>query len=151
MTIIKIKNNSVLCVDDEELILRKIKRKLEDEELEIFLATSANEALNIIEREDIAVFVVDLNMPEINGIELLKLINHKNPDIINIIFSVYSSNNIKLSTLYLGNIYHYISKELVNKKNGYKIEFIPVIKRAVERYNLIQENKSLRNKLGLDL
>ena len=144
----EITNNRILFVDDEELVLAKIERKLAAEDFTMFFATSGEEALEILAEEEIAVIVIDLSMPQVNGVKLLKMLNYDYPDLIKIIFSAYSDTNTMLSALNSGEVYHYIPKKIVDKQEGYKIEFIPVLYRAVERYNLIQENKKLKKELS---
>ncbi|OCL28505.1 hypothetical protein U472_01050 [Orenia metallireducens] len=141
---IEITNNNVLFVDDEELILAKIERKLNKEEFTMFFANSGREALRILKENEIAVIIIDLSMPKVNGIKLLKMINYDYPDLVKVIFSSYSDSQTMISALYSGDVYHYIPKGVVNRDEGYKIEFIPVIKRAIERYNLIKENSRLK-------
>ena len=143
----EINNNRILFVDDEELVLEKIKRKLAEQDFTMFFATSGREALQILEEEQIAVIIIDLSMPQFNGVKLLKMLNYDYPELVKIIFSAYSDTTTMLSALNSGEVYHYLPKKMVDKEEGYKIEFIPVLNRAVERYNLIQENKKLKKEL----
>ncbi|MFW5961459.1 MAG: response regulator [bacterium] len=136
-------NNKVLFVDDEELVLEKIDTKLEDEEFEVYFANSGQKALEIIENKKPAVIVIDLNMEEFSGIELIKIINQDYPNIIKIIFSVYRDSNIILKT-YKYNIYQYIPKKRINKKYGYELEVVPVLKNALKLYNLRREKDYLK-------
>ena len=144
---IEITNNNILFVDDEELVLAKIKRKLQDYNFNMFFAVSGREALKILEKNKIAVIIIDLSMPQINGVQLLKMINKDYNDLVKIVFSGYSDAQTMISALYSGEVYHYLPKKIVNKAEGYKIELIPVLKRALERYSLLEENKNLKIKL----
>lgn len=143
----EITNNRILFVDDEELVLAKLKRKLTGQDFTMFFAASGREALQILEEKDIAVIVIDLSMPQFNGVKLLKMLNYDYPDLVKIIFSAYSDTTTMLSALNSGDVYHYLPKKMVDRAEGYKIEFVPILKRAVERYNLVQENKRLKKEL----
>jgi DNA-binding NtrC family response regulator len=135
-------NKKVLFVDDEELVLEKIKTKLAGEDFEVHFADSGQKALKVISEHRPAVVVIDLNMEEFSGIELIKIINQNYSDIIKIIFSVYTDSNIILKT-HKYNIYQYIPKKRINKKYGYELEVIPVLKNAIELYNLRREKNYL--------
>ena len=76
-----VSNQSVLVVDDESFILETtefILRKLGFKD--VFTAASAPEALEIIENADspIELALIDLNMPDVDGVELLRLLDEKN-------------------------------------------------------------------------
>lgn len=68
----------VLCVDDKKENLYSIERIIDDLPLEILLAENASQALTYALTYDIALVLLDIQMPVINGYELAKLIK-KNP------------------------------------------------------------------------
>jgi DNA-binding NarL/FixJ family response regulator len=82
-------------------------------------------------------------MEEFSGIELIKIINQDYSNIIKIIFSVYTDSNVILKT-HKYNIYQYIPKKRINKKYGYELEVVPVLKNALEVYNLRREKDYLK-------
>ncbi len=61
----------ILVVDDEDPIRDYLKEELTDEGYEVVLATSAPEALKIIEKEDLDLVILDIRMPGITGVEAL--------------------------------------------------------------------------------
>jgi len=63
---------SILVVDDEALTQRTIGRALEKEGLELFLATSGEEALQTVSDEKPDLLLLDVVLPGINGIEVLR-------------------------------------------------------------------------------
>ncbi len=139
-------NNKVLFVDDEELILEKIKEKLAGNNFEMYFADSGKAAVELINEINPAAAVIDLNMNDFSGIELIKIIKNKYPDTVIIIFSVYADSKIILKT-FKHNIYQYIPKNRIYKENGYQVEVIPAVKNALEKYNLLKENKNLKKLL----
>lgn len=73
--------NKILLVDDEERLLSALRRRLSGG-YSLLTATGGREALKLIdEHPDIAVIVADMQMPEMNGIELLKEVKSKAPAI----------------------------------------------------------------------
>jgi DNA-binding NtrC family response regulator len=71
----------VLLVDDEREFIEILSQRLKTRGLKVKAVTSGKEALVIIEDQNIDVAVVDFAMPGINGIETLKQIKEKRPDI----------------------------------------------------------------------
>lgn len=71
--------NSVLFVDDEMNILSAIRRAVVDEPFQAFFANSGKEALKIMEEREIAVLVTDMRMPEMDGLQLLKIVKEEYP------------------------------------------------------------------------
>lgn len=62
----------ILVVDDEELSLDLTARKLEKEGFTVCKATSAHEALTVLQQQPIHLALLDINMPDINGYQLLQ-------------------------------------------------------------------------------
>lgn len=61
----------LLCVDDEEHILKTLVRFCHNEGITLLTAGSAAEALSILEREPVMVIISDYQMPEKNGLDFL--------------------------------------------------------------------------------
>ncbi|HKY69263.1 MAG TPA: response regulator, partial [Gammaproteobacteria bacterium] len=93
--------NKIMFVDDEEdlelLMRQRFRRQLRAKEFEFYFARSGIEALKLLEKEpDIRLVVSDINMPEMDGLTLLKNINQQFPDVIAIIVSAYGDmSNIR--------------------------------------------------------
>lgn len=71
----------VMLVDDESEFIEILSQRLETRGLKVMTATSGEEALVMIEDQNIDVAVVDFAMPGINGVETLKQIKEKRSDI----------------------------------------------------------------------
>ena len=136
-------NNNVLFVDDEIHIIKAIKRGLHKEAYNKFFATSARDALLILEREDIHVIVTDMKMPGMTGLELLTIVKEKYPDIIKIILSGYTQLQQIIVTINRIDIYKFITKPW-----DMEGEFQAVIISAIELYNTKKENERLKVSLS---
>ncbi|BDX37753.1 hypothetical protein CYCD_11080 [Tenuifilaceae bacterium CYCD] len=84
---------TILYIDDEEvnlLLFRSTFRR----DFNVITANSAKQGLNIIEKQHIDAIVTDQRMPEMTGVELLKVINGKFPEIppSRLIVSGFASN-----------------------------------------------------------
>lgn len=72
-----IEDANILFVDDEDQILKSIQRRMISEPYQSFFANSVEKALEILGNNEIAVVVTDLKMPNINGVEFLKILSEK--------------------------------------------------------------------------
>jgi len=69
----------ILIVDDEEAITKLITLVFSREGYEVKTAENGDQALKIIQKENIHVIITDLNMPEMNGIKLCRAIRKTVP------------------------------------------------------------------------
>jgi len=65
-------NNKILLVDDEEIIRDLFKEYLSEDGFEIKIVSSGKEAIEIVKGEGFDLFLVDLVMPEMDGLQLLQ-------------------------------------------------------------------------------
>ena len=132
----------VLFVDDELLVLNSLKRGLFDESYEKFFAISAEQALQIMETEDISVLVTDMKMPVMTGLELLKIVKEKYPDTIKIVLSGYTQLAQVIVTVNQGDIFKFITKPW-----DLEGEFKAVVREAVDYYSYKMELKKAQSAL----
>jgi len=74
-------SEKVLLVDDEEDLLDAMAERMRNQGLEVSTTTSAWDALVKTEEEPFDAIVIDLMMPEMNGLEVLKTIKDRRPDL----------------------------------------------------------------------
>src|SRR3989338_9078041 len=72
-----IMKEKILVVDDEEGIRLLYKEELTDEGLDVHLAASGEEALAKLEKDKFSLVVLDIKMPGMDGIEVLRRIKEK--------------------------------------------------------------------------
>ncbi len=70
----------VLLVDDEEDFVESLAERMDMRGISVTTATTAKKALELIEKETFDAIVLDLLMPEMDGIETLKAIKERRPD-----------------------------------------------------------------------
>ncbi len=80
---------SVLVVDDEELTLRTISRGLRAEGYEVFTAGSGEDALRVFEEQSPELILLDIVLPGIDGVEVLRRMKSANPASIVLMMSAY--------------------------------------------------------------
>jgi DNA-binding response OmpR family regulator len=69
----------ILLVDDDQNILRLYKEELEDEGYTIVTASNGQEAIERFEQEDPDLVTLDILLPDIDGIKLLRQMKEKKP------------------------------------------------------------------------
>lgn len=92
------KRPKILIVDDEESIHLLYREELAEEGYEVISAMSGEEALELVEKESPDLVVLDINMPGMNGLEVLRTIKEKNPRLPVILCSAYPEFKQDLSS-----------------------------------------------------
>lgn len=71
----------ILVADDEMSIRLLYSEELKEEGYEVYLAANGKEALDIVEKVPLDLVILDIKMPEMDGIEALRQIKEKQPDL----------------------------------------------------------------------
>jgi two-component system response regulator HupR/HoxA len=129
---------TILLVDDDENTLSAISRELADEPYELLLATSGSEALDIMASRQVAVLVADFRMPEMDGMELLKITKEKHPATIRTMISGYANITVLLKAINENIIYKFITKPWKDSE-----ELKSIVRQAADYYNLRRERDLL--------
>ena len=81
----------ILVIDDEGIVLDSCQRVLEEDGLEVLLVTSADKAITAIEGEEPSVILVDVKMPVRDGMDLMREVKERWPDIPILVMSGYDT------------------------------------------------------------
>ena len=92
----------VLIIDDEKIYRDEIGEFLKKREFNIYVAELPSKAFKILENEEIDIVILDINLPEMNGIEVLKKIKDKYPDIEVIMITGFGDMNTVIKIMRLG-------------------------------------------------
>jgi heterodisulfide reductase subunit A len=79
----------ILIVDDEAIVRESIRDWLKDAGYEVSVAESGEEALKLIRKQNFGVMILDLRLPGINGIDVLRKAKALKPDIKSIVITAY--------------------------------------------------------------
>jgi DNA-binding NtrC family response regulator len=96
--------NSVLIVDDEAIVRESIRDWLKDAGYQVATAETGEEALEMIEKQDFSVMVLDIRLPGQTGIAVLKEVKAQRPWIKSIIITAYPSAETTSEARQLGAI-----------------------------------------------
>ena len=133
-------NHKILIVDDEKKICDVFSRMMTREGYSVLKATSGRKALKIVEEHTPHIIFLDIKMPELDGMEVLKQIKRLNPDIVVVILTAYGGMKRVIEATRLG-AFDYLTKPF----NIDKIKII--IEKALERQAIGRQIVSLREEL----
>ena len=130
-----------LVLDDERSMRDFLSIMLQRKGYEVVTASSGNEALSILDDDEaFDVAIVDLKMPQIGGMEVLKEIRRRYLNIQVVIITAFATTATALEAMKLG-AYDYLIKP-------FKVEEISVVlEKALEKNWLLKENLQLRQTL----
>ena len=131
---------SILIVDDEKAARFGMKLALEKDGYNVMEACDGIDAFQVIKAKSPSLIFLDINMPKINGIQVLEEINQmENPPMI-VIVTAYGSERVAVEAMKKG-AYDYISKP-------YEIDELRLIaQHAFEKLALEEENARLRSEI----
>ncbi|MBC8193848.1 MAG: sigma-54-dependent Fis family transcriptional regulator [FCB group bacterium] len=131
----------VLIVDDEPDITHLFENFLSDLGYDISTATEPEEAIELFEKEDFDVAVLDINMPRISGLKLLEQFKQTNPQLIVIMVSAIQDTDIVVKCIQHG-AYDYLAKPIIDL-NQLQIR----ISRGLSEKRIRSENIALKKEL----
>ncbi|BBF45379.1 two-component response regulator yesN [Lachnospiraceae bacterium KM106-2] len=130
-------NYKLLIADDEYWTREKFRNiiKWQDYGIE-FLEPVENgqEVLDVLERERVDILITDINMPLVNGVELISLVKKKYPDVVMFVVSGYDDFEYVKSSLISGAI-NYLLKPVS------KMDLVSAISKALEWISVQEKNK----------
>ena len=100
---------TMLFVDDEEKILKSLQRGPLDEPYNTLFASSGKEALEILKQKEVHIIVTDMRMPEMSGLELLRIVKQEYPNIVRMVLSGYTQVTTLLTAINQGEIFKFIT------------------------------------------
>ncbi len=132
----------ILAVDDEVDMLRLLERIIKSKTgYDIVTTPSSERAIKFIHKEYFDLVLIDLKMPEMNGMELLKKIKAIEPDTAAVIITAYGTVESAVEAMKLGAL-DFITKPFKQE------QILLTINRAMEIQSLKRENRRLKEELS---
>jgi len=129
--------DKILVADDEQSMREFLEIMFKREGYLVSLAPNGEEVLKLAEKEIFDLVLLDIRMPRLDGISVLKKLKAISPETIVIMITAYASADTAIKAMKEG-AYDYITKP-------FKVEEIKlIIKNALEKKNLQQENILLK-------
>jgi DNA-binding NtrC family response regulator len=138
----KAKKYNLLIVDDEESLRTLLESELiASSEFAVDTAADGSQAINLVQGKVYDVVLLDIRMPRVSGIEVLKFLHEYSPTTQVIILTNYADVKTAIQTIKMG-AYDFLAKP-------YDIdELFNTIHRALERRQLYIDNKLMKNELN---
>jgi two-component system, NtrC family, response regulator len=132
---------NLLIIDDEHILRQVISKVLELEGYVVWQASDIRHGLKVLEKEDIAVVISDVKLPDGNGLDLLKKVKEKYPLIEVVVITAYGTISDGVKAIKEG-AFDYITKGDNDE------QIIPIISRAMDKVNLQRRIMELESKLS---
>jgi two-component system response regulator AtoC len=130
----------ILAVDDDTVACDLLREVLEQEGYQVSTAGSGRAAVHLAREVPFDLAIIDIRMPDISGIEVLKALKRANTQMPVLMTTAYSSMNTAIEAIREG-AFDYLSKPC-------KMEELTItVKRALEQSKLLRENQYFRQEL----
>ena len=121
----------VLVVDDDKVLQQSVKQALEFHHFKVDVADNGKEAVAAVYREKYELVVMDVNMPEMDGIAALTEIKKHDPSIIVLILTAYSNVSDAVKAVKEG-AFNYLEKPITSEN------LVALIKRALKARSMVE-------------
>jgi DNA-binding NtrC family response regulator len=135
----KTNNHRILIVDDERPVLVTLEALLKRHGYQVDTASTAAQGIKLLKSKSPALVLLDLQLPDADGMEMLDRIKSELPRIQVIILTAHDSLHNAIESIKRG-AYHFISKPYAPE------ELLSLIERALEKQFLLREAEKLREK-----
>jgi len=133
-------NQNILIIDDERNIRRTLDMILSGEGYQVFTCASAQAGLDVLKKDRIHLVLLDIVMPEINGLDLLPKLLEVRPNLAIIMISGHGSVQNAVLAIKRG-AYDFLEKPLDRDK------VLMAISRALQTRKLAAENRHLKQQI----
>lgn len=127
----------ILVIDDEEIARVACRRVLAREGMQVTLASSGREGLEKLMCDPCDLVLVDLKMPEMDGVEVVRRIRDFDPSIVSVLITGYATIESAVAAMKEG-AYDYLPKPFTPE------ELLIVVRRGLEKRRLDLESRALR-------
>jgi PAS domain S-box-containing protein len=135
--------DAILIVDDEADIALILKLQLEDAGFVTTRARDGVEALELLARERFTLMLLDIKMPRMDGLEVLREVGTSYPDLVVIMMTAHGSEEIAVSAMKKGAV-DYIAKPFSTD------DMLKRVERAIQYHRTQQENRRLQAQLAAE-
>jgi len=132
-------NRRILIIDDERPILLTLEALLARHGYQPETAATASYGMRVLQKNPPAVVLLDLQLPDADGLQMLDQIKTEQPETQVIILTAHDSLSNAIESIKRG-AYHFISKPYAPE------ELLSLIEKALEKQSLVRETEQLRAK-----
>ncbi|MEE9441774.1 MAG: HD domain-containing phosphohydrolase [candidate division Zixibacteria bacterium] len=130
--------HTILVVDDEEGVLKSLRRLLKSPKVKVITATSGREAIEHLKNNNISLIISDQRMPEMTGVQFLNKARDISPETIRILLTGYADIDATIEAINDGAVRYYFNKPWDNDI------FTSRISESLEQFRITAENNRLK-------
>jgi two-component system nitrogen regulation response regulator NtrX len=134
---------SILIIDDEQGIRTVLKDVLEDEGYNVLLAEDGYQGLSRLQTHPVDLVILDVWLPNMGGIDVLKKLKEDYPDIEVVIISGHANIDIAVKAVKMG-AFDFLEKPLSLER------VMTVVRNALALEDLRKENRNLKNSIFME-
>jgi DNA-binding NtrC family response regulator len=101
---------TLLIVDDEEVILKALKRVIRDDGYRVLTALEAEEALRLVSSEMVDIVLSDIDMPGMSGLDLMVRLRRNYPRIVRLLLTGRATVAMAVGAINEGEVYRFMTK-----------------------------------------
>src|ERR1043165_5556615 len=135
----KTENHRVLIIDDERPVLMTLEALLKRHGYQVETAPTAAQGIKVLKSKSPTLVLLDLRLPDADGLEMLGRIKAELPEVQVIILTAHDSLHNAIESIKRG-AYHFISKPYAPE------ELLSLVEKALEKQFLVREAEHLREK-----
>src|SRR3954454_4822460 len=132
----------LLVLDEDRIILQSLSQFLRREGYEVRTTDNSDDAMAILESQQIELLLADINMPGVKPADFLRDIRKRFPHVVIIVITGYGSIEGAVEATKIG-AFDYLTKPIVDD------EIRVVVEKAVRQQSLLFENQTLKQQLDL--
>ncbi len=131
----------ILIVDDEAAMRSNLREVLQSEGYRVSEAAGGREALDGLEEAAPDLVMLDLRMPDLDGMEVLSTLNEQHPDLPVIMLTAHGTSEASIRAMKLG-AYDYVEKPFELE------ELLIITQRALDYSRMLHQNRDLRSRMN---
>src|SRR6184192_1254968 len=135
----KAENHRVLIIDDERPVLMTLEALLKRHGYQVETAPTGAQGLKVLKSKSPTLVLLDLRLPDADGLEMLDRIKTELPDVQVIILTAHDSLHNAIESIKRG-AFHFISKPYASE------ELLSLVENALEKQFLLREAEKLRER-----
>ena len=154
-----IKNLKVLYVEDNKEALEELSKILKKIFIHVDVAENGEDGLNLFYKNDYDLIITDISMPKMNGLEMLKRIKEKKPEIYSVLITAFNETDYYLEAIKIGvdgfilkpvdleqilNVFAKIGKSYYHKKQAEKYYSL------LQQYQEVVDKNAIVCKVDID-
>ncbi|MBM3329235.1 MAG: response regulator, partial [Calditrichaeota bacterium] len=137
---------SLLLVDDDAVFRRLMSALFQQDGFQVTAFESAETAFDALELRTFKVAIVDYKLPDLNGIDFFERTRRSHPDMVRILITAHTTEEVLLDAINRGEVYRYLNKPVHTGLLRSTVEQALVLNELTTSRNMILASLDERNR-----